>query len=840
MPLPLILAGPILRRVEPNLVSVWLALRQSAAVKLVLWQGQAAPASSNALVSGPDPAVPTIRIADNLHMVVVTLKITPNSGKTLLPGQIYSYDLLLHTKQSDENLSSCGLLNNDPINNHPHLALGYEPGMLPSFALPPVELTDLNLVHGSCRRSSALLPDGLAWVDDMILGARKDLSSYALKRPHQLLMTGDQIYADDLRDPQLRIVTELGQTLFGDKLVEQIKVGDQMWPVDLAHFPPGLRLTLVRDEARMTSTDGTSHLFSFGEFCAMYLISWSSVCWPEKMPVEELFPDPLELLKKIPDPLRGKVVTEDDIKEFQKDPTQKAKERKKAYELGITVLKNVLKTMPKVRRALANVPTYMILDDHEITDDLYLNPTWRDRVLTSSLGKTIVRHGMLAYALFQDWGNDPVKYESRDYKQLLDLATQLFPENATVSNEETGNKIDHLIGFDLASNLAETHPPLKWHYSIPGAKHMVLVLDDRTRRSYVTRDGPIGNVALSAQEEQIPLGPLPAGIEVLIVVVSLQVIGPPVLDDLIGPASYKVKDLSDRNDLQKHSGSKNMTATNPDAIEAWAYDVQTFEALLKRLEPYRHVIFLSGDVHYGTANAMSYWKKGDTEPARFAQFTSSGMQNVINNPWFILFADRSLAFAQRMIRSDIGADRLGWNDNKPAPLVIPAGAKMDPRVQLKLKQSPMMISVEDCPRGTTIKPDLPPDWSWHVEPGRDLRADAERPEQAQPESVGDADVSPALDGYRRVVKRHVAQLDKLNNSRQILFSNNIGVVTFQKRTEKIETDPHAKPVEVIDAVQSLYTTHPKAEDPDKAEPYTVYVIPLRKPNEARPEDKLKA
>src|SRR5262245_8519129 len=110
MPLPLILAGPILRRVEPNLVSVWLALSKSASAKLVLWQGQAAPASSNTLISGPDPAASTIRIGENLHIVVVTLKITLGSGKTLLPGQIYSYDILLQTDQGNENLSSCNLL----------------------------------------------------------------------------------------------------------------------------------------------------------------------------------------------------------------------------------------------------------------------------------------------------------------------------------------------------------------------------------------------------------------------------------------------------------------------------------------------------------------------------------------------------------------------------------------------------------------------------------------------------------------------------------------------------------------------------------------------------------
>ena len=41
MDLPLILAGPILRRIEPNLVSVWLALSEAASVQLTLWEGRA-------------------------------------------------------------------------------------------------------------------------------------------------------------------------------------------------------------------------------------------------------------------------------------------------------------------------------------------------------------------------------------------------------------------------------------------------------------------------------------------------------------------------------------------------------------------------------------------------------------------------------------------------------------------------------------------------------------------------------------------------------------------------------------------------------------------------------
>ena len=32
--------------------------------------------------------------------------------------------------------------------------------------------------------------------------------------------------------------------------------------------------------AQMTTTDGESHLYSFGEFAALYLMVWSNACWP--------------------------------------------------------------------------------------------------------------------------------------------------------------------------------------------------------------------------------------------------------------------------------------------------------------------------------------------------------------------------------------------------------------------------------------------------------------------------------------------------------------------------------------------------------------------------------
>jgi hypothetical protein len=70
--------------------------------------------------------------------------------------------------------------------------------------------------------------------------------------------------------------------------------------------------------------------------------------------------------------------------------------------------------LPKVRRTLANVPTYMIMDDHDATDDWNLNPIWVDRVNNTTFGRAILRNALASYTLFQDWGNDPVRYLSED------------------------------------------------------------------------------------------------------------------------------------------------------------------------------------------------------------------------------------------------------------------------------------------------------------------------------------------------------------------------------------------------------------------------------------------
>ena len=467
--------------------------------------------------------------------------------------------------------------------------------------------------------------------------------------------------------------------------------------------------------------------------------------------------------------------------------------------------------LPKVRRALANVPTYMMFDDHDVTDDWNLNPMWRRRVHTSPLGRTLVRNALVAYALFQGWGNDPVKFEAGNEAQLLLLIQKLFPSGVTTppqTESATEIAVNLLLGLDGAD------PPLQWHYSYVGPRHLLLVMDNRTRRTFVSDVGPPGNASAKAIEEQIPAGPLPPGVEAVFVVASLPVIGPPLFDEVIAPLSYRLYDLMN---YMGHGDEqlKGMPGTNPDAIEAWAFDPKAFEALLKRLEPYRRVIFISGDVHNGSSQFLSYWKKDDQQPARFVQFTSSGLRNVM--PEFIRFTDRSFAVAQRLIRSGIGATRLGWDQSSPPPLTLPSGnGNVPPVLQSKLQVNPVMIPANGWPAGTSEA--KPPDWSWRAHVVRDERPDGQRPEPARPAPLPPGTNAQTREGYSRIAARHAKQFKRLKHGRQIMFANNLGVVRF-------EFEPQATGRRLV-VIQDLYAVHPEAPDKTKAEVYTQHRVTL--------------
>jgi hypothetical protein len=739
-----------------------------------------------------------VRVGENLHIALVTIELGEQSP-AFLPGHVYSYNLTITPDANPvpKTLASLGLLtdrqgveNGESVTTMPHLALGYANGMLPSFALPPAQLTDLQLLHGSCRRPFADTPDAMTFIDDLIGDSRTD----GLKRPHQLFLSGDQIYADDVAGTMLEMLVDVGTKLMGG--VEHLPTrwprklsepGVKLWPANKAHFPTGLRKNVVLEDARFSTTDNANHLLSLGEFSAMYLFCWSNALWPADLPT-------VEQVYKAPAPLDPDLdldiwrlhtgldqVDRSKIETFVEESAKKASASFKRHREIIRKFRNGL---PKVRRALANVATYMIFDDHEVTDDWYLSPIWRDRVLTSPLGRTVVRNGMLAYALFQGWGNDPKRFAETiqhptptpsPQLELLGQTQMLFPSGELMPPVDSiATKIDLLLGLDGKD------PPVKWHYSVPGPKHMVQVLDCRTRRTFAARVSGPGNVSPQALAEQLPAGPLQSGLEVLVLVSSLTVLGTPVIDELLGPMLFRLFDLGHKNDVE-------MPGLNPDAIEAWPYDPNVFESLLKRLEPYKRVVMLSGDVHFATSAGMSYWKNGATSPARFAQFIASGLQNLFRDE--VRMAGQYMKFMQTVVEGKIGIERLGWNTNGSNLVQIPQGELAKPALRDRLRKTPVLLPTEGWPDGTAENPQRPPDWTWRLDIVRDERPDSQRPTSVRPADLvpgnPSADVTTNLDGYRKAIVRHVKHMDKqkdnLAHARQILFASNLGQVHFERR-----------------------------------------------------------
>jgi hypothetical protein len=943
MALPLLLAGPIVRRVEPTLASVWIALRDPATVTLKLWEGHVSAGSGNMLLSSDPPGVRTLRVGEKLHIALAVVKILPTSPRRLEPGRIYSYDLEIKTQTETHSLKSLGLLTTGLVNHRRVEALGFEENKLPSFALPPAQITDLRVLFGSCRRPGNSHPDAMVWIDDLM----RDNAAYSykdpLKRPHQLFLGGDQIYADDVTRGHMHMLIDLGMELIGkdaghealehlpvDNIREKLEIPNPpdaflgfahygpslkrgeapdskfLLRADRAHFPPGRRLLQTVVEAQMTSFDGRSHLFALGEFAAMYLTVWSNACWPHDIvePDRLRLPSDADLLS--PDwpfdristyvgaPLgeRDQRGTEPELTEQEREfspfqskvyqeyggPPEKKKngeplsdeeqrqhffahmeEYKKGLEAERDSLTAFESGLAKVRRALANIPTYMIFDDHDFTDDWNLNPTWYDRVYSTSLGVTAARNALVSYALFQDWGNDPLRYEKQDdYRNLLATIAELFPQGQPGPNITAANDLDHLFGFaqrgvtdPVTGEVAAIEPIIKWHYSVPGPKHLAVALDNRTRRSYVSRLGPPGNVEGSldasrrtAQSEQIPTGPFTDGKEVLLVIAPLQVLGPPVLDELVAPAAFRAFDVIDyakRLDPRFKFGSRGMPGTNPDAIEAWAFDPLTLEALLARLEPYRNAVLLSGDVHYSASTVMSYFTKGKQDPARFVQFTNSGFKNVM--PSYITVVDRSLGIAHKIIRAGIGSERMGWLIKPAGPIVLPPGtseARVPRALRSKLKQEPTLLPTYGWPEGSTVNPSQRPDWSWRVDPIFDLRPDSDRPAAIRPleledpagveAALAEADAPNAIDAYQALAGRHQYSFETLRNSRQILFRSNFGVVRFERR------------VEVLHAIHEMYTVARRPEEagtePLKPELFVLHEAALATPGAERPEDGL--
>jgi hypothetical protein len=846
--LPLLLAGPIVRRVDNHSASVWMALSQPAReVELRIFEGRQKSNGTGTVESGAQPvgfgAVLTRRIGAHLH-VAVTLAdgsddpahdghADPARRFTLNPGGIYSYDVVIRRDdQADIGLRAMKLLEDDPVDADPahpesairqipgvlpdaprHLALGYERDYLPSFVLPAPILKDIRIAQTSCRKSHAPGSDALAWLDDHI----RDNIDKADRRVQQLYLTGDQIYADDVPCCILPMYHDLAMRLMGegDESGEEempTREGAEapdggpvgMWNINMDTAPPMRRTVLVRTDGGLTSVESQNHLLTVGEYAAAYLTAWSPRCWSALADEERVYgtsitnsPFTLTNLAALYTAKKGEAVPEtlDEMKARLKlrHGPEFAKERQRVLVYASTV--------GKVARVLANAATYMIFDDHDVTDDWNLNRQWRNRVYSKPLGRSIVRNALIVYSFFQGWGSDWPSYLDPHEKngRILAAAEKYL---ATVRGRPLLERdaLDRLFDFDGNMPVDDR---ANFHFEAPGSIYQVRVLDSRTRRADPVAYSGAAALLGDSLDIQIPKEPPEAGNKFLLVVASTPVIGPEVFEQFITPLAVLGEDAVRLSNMDEdtqpqnpepgdHSSALGLATfrTNGAAfadVETWPANPRAQHRLLSRLASYKHAVVLGGDVHYGANLFVDWWEwdRNIGDPSRtsgrIVQLTASAARNAL-----MPFAEtiyRGYHWMNMWVAGTV-IDGFGLKEDGQKHVHFAAGQRPSLARLRRLHEDPAILPAQGWPPGTTLDPE--PDWWFSQQQVRDVRKDADRTgpykdllavlagplEDVRNAPAGTMQTSKAAAAHALATAKSFAPL------REMVMSNNVGLLSY--------------------------------------------------------------
>lgn len=690
--LPLVLCGPILRRVTEDSVSVWIALMDRVAgMKLEIYEAD----SNGRTVGEPILASGTEgpkEFGENLHIDVMTAVSAGNSK--LQRGKLYAYDIVFTVEDRSDGtmtkrLRDPGILDVGQNGLHRITPQGTE---APTFSLPPEKLDNLRVFYSSCRKPHGGRKGALSAVTKVL---EKDATD-AEERPHILFLGGDQIYGDDVADQLFAMVWNLGDQLLG--VAERIK--DESGEVSLQKFKPDHRQTVAGDVALLSAGQGegqshkyaTSHLFGIGEYLAMYLCAWSDVLWPPEPEVSTVLPGLNQIYGAvqgespyIPDHVSKKkdaVIPErwgsdDSLEDIIKESELKA--RRTEYRKTARALNHFHDDLQKVRIALANVPTYMTWDDHDVTDDWFVNGLWAEDVLGSELGHRIVQNGMLAAVICQMWGNLPAQYRpSKPGGKLLSKVeqgiaggmkakTESDPWNPAIQAEvdawlgipstadASSGRVYKEGAWNRTDNSAKER--LQYHFAMDWDDFGFVVLDNRTMRGFPSPEAAPEIISPHNQSVQFSdfdmvLGSNRDRNKPLLVLNPVPPWAVPTVDFAQDWGKYEKKKIL--NKLQTttvHDIYENEYAD----YEHWRLQRVAMETIIHSLaNRSKYIVNLSGDVHHGFTSRTEYWHHFNRGPgkkvkARFANLTSSagkneaGLTRILHNSGYLF--DMAYGFA---------------------------------------------------------------------------------------------------------------------------------------------------------------------------------------------------
>lgn len=435
------------------------------------------------------------------------------------------------------------------------------------------------ILHGSCRNPHHPSKDALVAADNKVAGQELQ------QRPDMLMMSGDQIYADHVAGPTLDAIIQTiellglpdesydqapfasGQELFAhpdcyygrDKLLPHY-VDDGSWLTKL--FPH-------RNAPIFSSREAENHLVTFSEFFAMYLLVWSPTLWPS-LNLDNLLD-----------------------KGFSHGGSTLSPKFQQLWREEKSIIEQFVAGLPQVQRLFAHIPTYMIFDDHDITDDWNLTVGWEKAAYSNPLSNRIIGNGLIAYWLCQGWGNEPDNFN----QEFLDVATRFIEHPESQTQDDF---IRYLYTFE------------RWHYTIHSSPKVV-VLDTRTRRwrSESRMNKPSGlmdwEALIEFQHELMHQ-------DKVVVVSAAPMFGVKVIEALQKAATIVGQPLViDAENWMAHPGSAN-----------------TLLSIFTHTKTPTNFVILSGDVHYSFAYDIKLRFRRNS-PNIF-QITCSGFKNQFPEP----------------------------------------------------------------------------------------------------------------------------------------------------------------------------------------------------------------
>ncbi|GCE03614.1 alkaline phosphatase D family protein [Dictyobacter aurantiacus] len=274
-----------------------------------------------------------------------------------------------------------------------------------------------------------------------------------------------------------------------------------------------------------------------------------------------------------------------------------------------------------VRQALAVLPTYMIFDDHEITNNWNFMPTWRPSSIQAGQEQTLV-DGLVAYWVYQGWGN--LRQQTTQHP-LLEVMRQ-----TAESGEDAFEQLRDYVRRDLYGEMG-----LRWHYEIPSTPP-IFVANARTERTTITTGkdedilAPTRIISRSQMHDlqtwyannQSPLA---------ILVSSVPVLLPPAigwLEYLMGQRLWLTeKKLLSCLGLQLARVQQRIAIRL--SFDHWPLYSLSWHDLLQLFQQPRDTLLLSGDVHFSYALTARLTHQSDSDTYLY-QFVSTPLQNELS------------------------------------------------------------------------------------------------------------------------------------------------------------------------------------------------------------------